>query len=89
MYLDASAQGEGTGEALMKAAEDWAKEAGYQQLYLETHSNLHAAMKLYEKAGFQQIERPAAVCHGTMDYFFEEAVSRRRNPYEAACLLRS
>ena len=27
-------------------------------------------MKLYEKMGFRQIEKPAAVVHGTMDHFY-------------------
>ena len=54
----------------MKIAEHWAKEAGYQQLYLETHSNLKVAMKLYEKLGFREIEKPETVVHGTMDHFY-------------------
>ena len=54
----------------MEIAENWASEAGYKQLYLETHSNLRAAMKLYEKLGFRQIERPQTVLHGTMDHFY-------------------
>ena len=70
LYLDDSAKGKGCGKALMKIAEDWAREAGYKRLYLETHSNLTAAMGLYEKLGFQPIERPAAVLHGTMDHFY-------------------
>ena len=70
LYLDDSAKGKGCGRELMKLAEDWAKAAGYKQLYLETHSNLKAAMGLYEKMGFQQIERPEAVLHGTMDHFY-------------------
>ena len=54
----------------MGIAENWAREAGYKKLYLETHSNLKAAMGLYEKLGFRQIERPASVLHGTMDHFY-------------------
>lgn len=41
-----------------------------QQLYLETHSNLKVAMKLYEKQGFREIEKPEAAVHGTMDHFY-------------------
>ena len=70
LYLDDSAKGKGYGRALMEIAENWASEAGYKQLYLETHSNLRAAMKLYEKLGFRQIERPQTVLHGTMDHFY-------------------
>ena len=70
LYLDDSAKGKGCGRELMKLAEDWARKAGYKRLYLETHSNLTAAMKLYEKLGFRQIERPETVLHGTMDHFY-------------------
>ena len=70
LYLDDSAKGKGYSKELVAAVENWAKEAGYKKLYLETHSNLTAAMKLYEKLGFKQIEKPACVLHGTMDHFY-------------------
>lgn len=70
LYLDDTTKGKGYGRELMEVAEAWAREVGYRQLYLETHSNLKAAMKLYEKLGFRQIERPEAVLHGTMDHFY-------------------
>lgn len=70
LYLADSEKGKGYGRELMKIAEDWAREAGYKQLYLETHSNLQTAMKLYEKLGFHQIAKPKAVVHSTMDHFY-------------------
>ncbi|MGN0600070.1 MAG: GNAT family N-acetyltransferase [Oscillospiraceae bacterium] len=70
LYLDDPEKGKGYGKELMNIAETWAKEAGYKQLYLETHSNLEVAIKLYEKLGFHQIEKPKAVLHGTMDHFY-------------------
>ncbi len=70
LYLDDSAKGNGYSKELVTAAENWAKNAGYKKLYLETHSNLTVAMKLYEKIGFKQIEKPAGVVHGTMDHFY-------------------
>lgn len=76
LYLADSAKGKGHGKALMRLAEDWAREAGYAQLYLETHSNLTTAMKLYEKLGFQEIEKPSTVLHGTMDHFYQKRLSR-------------
>lgn len=48
----------------------------YAQLYLETHSNLTTAMRLYEKLGFQEIEKPSTVLHGTMDHFYQKRLSR-------------
>lgn len=70
LYLDDSAKGSGYGKCLMQLIEEWAKEAGYQKLYLETHTNLTTAVKMYEKLGFHQIERLAAALHGTMDRFY-------------------
>ncbi len=70
LYLSDAAKGKGWGKALMLLAEDWAKQAGYRQLYLETHSNLTAAISLYEKLGFREIPRPDCVLHTTMDHFF-------------------
>lgn len=76
LYLADLAKGKGYGKALMRLAEDWAREAGYAQLYLETHSNLATAMRLYEKLGFQEIEKPSTVLHGTMDHFYQKRLSR-------------
>ena len=70
LYLSDAVRGKGYSKELMHLAETWAKEAGYQQLYLETHSNLQIAIKLYEKLGFTQIERPREVLHSTMDHFY-------------------
>ena len=39
-------------------------------LYLETHSNLNVAMRMYEKYGFHLIGRPETVVHSTMDRFY-------------------
>ncbi len=70
LYLGDEAKGKGYGKELMNIAESWAKSAGYKQLYLETHSNLKAAISLYEKLGFHPIDKPKEVLHGTMDHFY-------------------
>ena len=70
LYLDDSAKGKGYGKELMRIAEDRARAFGYENLYLETHTNLTAAIKLYEKTGFHQIEKPCATPHGTMNRFY-------------------
>lgn len=74
LYLSDSAKGKGFGIRLMKAAEDFAKDAGYRSLYLETHTNLEAAIGLYEKLGFQRMEKHAAVLHGTMNRFYRKQI---------------
>lgn len=75
LYLDDSVKGKGYGKALMQIAEDWARAAGYKALYLETHTNLSVALKLYEKMGFRQIERPCSTQHSTMNRFYLKELS--------------
>ena len=70
LYLIDAVRGKGYGKELMRLAETWSREAGYRQLYLETHSNLQIAIKLYQKLGFTEIERPKEVLHSTMDHFY-------------------
>lgn len=70
LYLDDSVKGKGFGYKLMEFIEDKIKEAGYKQSYLETHSNLKVAIYLYEKIGYEKIERPCDVAHGAMDRFY-------------------
>lgn len=70
LYLDDSVKGMGYGKELMRIAEDQAKAVGYENLYLETHTNLSAALKLYEKMGFHRIEKPCSTSHGTMNRFY-------------------
>ena len=70
LYLADAVKGKGYGKELMQIAEDWARAAGYRHLYLETHTNLSVALKLYEKAGYRQIEKPCSTQHGTMNRFY-------------------
>ena len=74
LYLSDTAKGKGLGKRLMQAAEAFARSAGYDSLYLETHCNLVAAMGLYEKLQFRQIEKPAAVLHSTMNRFYRKRI---------------
>ena len=60
---------------LMKAVEEFAREKDYRKLYLETHSDLKAAVRLYEKIGFREIYRPAFVLHSTMNKFYMKELS--------------
>ncbi len=70
LYLADSVKGQGLGYRLLAFAEEQARGMGYQRIYLETHTNLQAAMHLYEKCGYQLIPRPEAVVHSTMDRFY-------------------
>lgn len=70
LYVKEDDRGRGYGGKLMEAAQYCAYMAGYSRLYLETHTNLEAAIKMYDKLGFRQIEKPESVLHGTMDRFY-------------------
>ncbi len=70
LYLADAAKGQGLGYGMIAYIENRAREMGYQRIYLETHSNLQAAIHIYEKAGYTEIRRPENVVHSTMDKFY-------------------
>ncbi len=70
LYLDDAAKGQGLGYDMISYIEDRARELGYRQMYLETHTNLSAAIHIYEKSGYVRIERPECVVHSTMNRFY-------------------
>lgn len=70
LYLRDDWKGHGVGQALLDHLEAYARSLGMERLYLETHSNLRAAVRFYEKNGYRPIPRPAGVVHGTMDLFY-------------------
>jgi putative acetyltransferase len=77
LYLDDVAKGFGHGYKLIEFIETKMREAGYKRSYLETHENLKAALHIYEKAGYTEIERPKEVVHSTMNRFFVKELSMR------------
>ena len=74
LYLDERMQGRGLGYRLIERVEDAARALGYRQIYLETHTNLAAAIHIYEKSGYVRIDKPEAVVHGTMNRFYIKAI---------------
>lgn len=52
LFVDPAARGRGLGEALMRALEARAREAGLPLLRLETGDTLDAAQRLYARGGF-------------------------------------
>ena len=82
LYLSDAVKGRGLGYRLIERVEEAARERGYRQIYLETHTNLQAAMHVYERAGYAQIDKPEAVVHATMNRFFMKKLSL--TPYEEA-----
>ncbi len=57
LYLAPSPRGTGLGKALMLKAMAWAKEAGYEQVYLETMPELSNAVTMYEKLGYNRLTK--------------------------------
>ncbi len=70
LYISDSIKGQGFGYKLMEFIENKIAEAGYNLSYLETHSNLKVAIYLYEKIGYEKIEKPEDVAHCAMDSFY-------------------
>lgn len=71
LYLFKKAQGKGLSYKLISLVEKEAKKAGYDSLYLETHSNLAAAIYIYKKLGYALLKNPLPGSeHSTMDHFF-------------------
>ena len=58
MYLVPSARNKGLGGLLINKSLEYAKEAGYKQVYLESMPELHKALSVYEKFGFEYLTGP-------------------------------
>jgi len=70
LYLDNAEKGQGLGYRLVEKVEEEMRKAGFRTVYLETHHSLQAAIHLYRRCGYREIERPDGVVHSTMDLFF-------------------
>lgn len=70
LYLADEVKGAGLSYRLIDMIEDKARELGYKRMYLETHDNLAAAIHVYEKCGYKEIEKPESIVHATMNRFF-------------------
>ncbi|ULC60627.1 GNAT family N-acetyltransferase [Flaviramulus sp. BrNp1-15] len=56
MYFSPKVRGEGLGRKLFKKCMQTAKELGYKQCYLESASQLKAAIHIYESNGFKHLK---------------------------------
>ena len=83
LYLDPSLRGRGLGRDMIRFIEDRARELGYRQIYLETHTSLQAAIRAYEHSGYRPIPRPASVIHTTMDRFYLKELYPPQNKPES------
>jgi putative acetyltransferase len=58
MYILKKVRGIGLGRMLIQKSLEYAKEAGYKKVYLETMPELKQALATYQKFGFQYINQP-------------------------------
>jgi putative acetyltransferase len=58
MYLLPEARGIGLGRTLIEQCLQTARDNGFQHIYLETLTELHLALKIYEKFGFEYLTAP-------------------------------
>ena len=57
MYVKPAHRGQGIAEQLLTALEDYATEAGYRTLYLDTKDDLTTAIRFYQQHGYEPRER--------------------------------
>ncbi len=71
MYFLPPLRGVGAGAALMERCLDSARKHGFRRCYLETLRGMDAAMRLYERSGFQPIPGPMGMTgHHGCDRFY-------------------
>jgi GNAT superfamily N-acetyltransferase len=57
MYVRPPYRGRGISDLLLQALEEYAREFGYQWLYLDTPADMKAAARFYRRKGFAECER--------------------------------
>jgi len=57
MYFSPSIRGQGLGKKMFNTCMQAAKDFGYKKCYLETFPDMTAAINLYKKNGFKQIDK--------------------------------
>jgi len=55
MFFTQEARGKGIGKKILEICVKEARNFNYKQMYIESLSNMHSAIALYEKSGFKRI----------------------------------
>ena len=71
LAVDARVQGHGIGRRLTETALTWARRRGAQKVILLSSTKLQAALRLYERLGFQYGPLPADRGYQTADIYME------------------
>ena len=56
-YVEPGFRGRGWGRALMRAAEEWARENGFSELASDTTIGNESSQRAHRKLGFEEVER--------------------------------
>lgn len=57
LYVDEDLRGQGLALRLMRAAEDWAREKGYQEIASDTWLENEASIQMHLRLGYEEMER--------------------------------
>ncbi len=75
MAVLSAVRGLGVGVRLLEVVENWALRQGAARVYLSTTPFLHAAIRLYEKNGFQRMQTGPQDLFGTPLFTMEKKIS--------------
>lgn len=74
MAIVQAARGQGVGKLLLEEAERFARENGFQRMFLSTTPFLDRAIRLYEHFGFRRTEAGPHELHGTPLFTMEKVL---------------
>ncbi|MBE7516007.1 MAG: GNAT family N-acetyltransferase [Chloracidobacterium sp.] len=74
MAVDPAFQGRGFGDALIVAGIKYARDNGYETVFLESHHKLAPALSLYRKHGFEDVPNDPNSLYSRADVRMELAV---------------
>ena len=57
-YISKDYRGKGLGKMLMEESIEFAKQSGYESIYIESLPEFSTAVSIYEKQGFKYLEKP-------------------------------
>lgn len=79
MYFLPPGRGRGLGQQILTACLKSAREFGFDLCYIETFNTMEAAMKLYEKNGFERVPGPMGnTGHFACDTFYVKRLAWRK-----------
>ncbi len=78
LAISAGCRCAGVGTALMKAAEDLARDSGYSSMSVQVYSQNTGAVKLYERLGYHEHGRVPVRDHPCQPYYDEDIVLLRK-----------